>query len=255
MIRVVELSKSFPDLRRGEVVALDRLSFEANAGEIYGLLGPNGAGKTTCLRILATLLRPGSGTAQVAGIDVAADPLAVRQKIGYISASTGVYDRMTAVEMVEYFGRLYGLGEEALAKRLEEIFEKLRMNDFRDRVGSKLSTGMKQKVSIARAIVHDPPVLIFDEPTTGLDVLVSRAVLDVIRECRSPNRCVLFSTHIMHEAEALCDRLTIVHKGKNLTTGSPAELRTATGKERLEDIFFSLVSEADIQEAVQRGAK
>jgi sodium transport system ATP-binding protein len=255
MIRVDNLCKSFPDLRRGQVVALDGLSFAAKAGEIYGLLGPNGAGKTTCLRILATLLKPTSGSAHVAGIDVAVDPLAVRRRIGYVSGTTGVYDRMTAVEMVDHFGRLYGLEGEALKKRIEEIFEKLRMNDFRDRVGSKLSTGMKQKVSIARAIVHDPPVLIFDEPTTGLDVLVSRAVLDVIRDCRSHERCVLFSTHIMHEAEALCDRLTIVHKGRTLVTGSPVELRAGTGKQRLEDIFFSLVTEADIQEAVQRGAR
>lgn len=255
MIRVEHLCKSYPDLRRGEVVALGGVTFSAGAGEIYGLLGPNGAGKTTCLRILATVLTPTSGRAEVAGIDVTKDPLEVRKRIGYMSASTGVYDRMTAYEMVEYFGRLHGMTSAKLKERIEQLFEQLDMNDFRDRVGSKLSTGMRQKVSIARAIVHDPPVLIFDEPTTGLDVLVARAVMDVIRSCRGPNRCVIFSTHILHEAETLCDRITIVHHGRNLITGTLGELQAATGRERLDDVFFSLVSEGDIQEAVRRGAK
>jgi sodium transport system ATP-binding protein len=252
VIRVENLRKTYPDLRRGEVVALDGLSFSASAGQIYGLLGPNGAGKTTCLRILATVLAPSAGRVEVAGIDVTADPQEVRRRIGYMSPGTGLYDRMTAYEMVEYFGRLYGLGGAALKARIDDIFERLRMNDFRDRVGGKLSTGMKQKVSIARAIVHDPPVLIFDEATSGLDVLVARAVLDVIRDCRRPDRCVVFSTHHMHEAEALCDRITIVHRGRNLATGTLAELRAATGRERLEDAFFSLISESDIQDAVRR---
>jgi sodium transport system ATP-binding protein len=255
MIVVEHLRKTYPDLRRGEVVAVDDVSFRAEAGQVYGLLGPNGAGKTTLLRILATLLRPTAGRAEVAGIDVTADPLEVRRRIGYVSASTGLYDRMTAYEMVAHFGRLHGLSGAALKERIETLFDRLRMNDFRDRVGGKLSTGMRQKVGIARALVHDPPVVIFDEPTSGLDVLVARAVLDVIRSCRNPGRAVIFSTHIMHEAESLCDRITIVHRGRNLITGTLAELRSATGQERLDDIFFSLVGEEDIQEALRRGSR
>src|SRR3954470_11533041 len=164
MIRVDNLCKSFRDLRRGLVYAVDGVSFEARPGEIFGLLGPNGAGKTTTMRILCTVLRPTGGTATIAGFDVARQASQVRQHIGFMSANTAIYDRMTAWEMVEYFGRLYGLPDDRLRARMEEVFALLRMNDIRDRLGAKMSTGMKQKVSIARAIVHDPPVLIFDEP-------------------------------------------------------------------------------------------
>jgi len=250
VIKVSNLRKTFEDLKRGEIVAVDDVSFTADAGEIYGLLGPNGAGKTTCLRVLATLLKPTSGRAEVAGVDVAADPLAVRRSIGYVSAGTGLYDRMTAYETVEYFGRLNGLSGPTLRQRIDELFDRLRINEFRDRAAGKLSTGMKQKVSIARALVHDPPVIIFDEPTTGLDVMVARAVLDVIRSCRSPGKCLIFSTHILHEAQRLCDRLTIIHHGRVLVTGSPADLMKSAGCASLEDVFFSLVSESEIQQAV-----
>ena len=181
MIEVADLTKTFDDLKHGPVVALDHVSFEVHPGEIYGLLGPNGAGKTTCLRILSTVLKPTSGRAVIAGYDVAEHPEEVRANIGFMSGNTGIYDRMTAWEMVEYYGRLYGIDEPTLQARLEEIFETLQMNEIRDLLGSKMSTGMKQKVSIARTIVHDPPVLIFDEPTSGLDVLVARAVLMAIQ--------------------------------------------------------------------------
>src|SRR6516225_8718078 len=158
MIVVENLEKSFRDLRRGVVRAVDGVSFEARPGEIFGLLGPNGAGKTTTMRILCTVLRPTGGTARVAGYDVATQPEQVRQHIGFLSANTAIYDRMTARELVEYFGRLYGLNDERLNERVEAVFTSLQMNDFRDVLGAKLSTGMRQKVSIARAIVHDPPV-------------------------------------------------------------------------------------------------
>src|SRR5665213_2797134 len=176
MIQVENLTKSFRDLRRGLVHAVDHVSFTARPGEIFGLLGANGAGKTTTMRILCTVLRPTGGRAIVAGYDVATQPSQVRQNIGFLSANTAIYDRMSAWELVQYFGRLYGLTEERLRERLETVFTSLQMNDFRDTLGAKMSTGMRQKVSIARAIVHDPPVLIFDEPTVGLDVLVARAV-------------------------------------------------------------------------------
>src|SRR5262249_52143997 len=204
MIRVTNLCKSFRDLRRGVVRAVDDVNFEARPGEIFGLLGPNGAGKTTTMRILCTVLRPTSGTANIAGYDVVTQPAQGRQSIGFMWANTAIYDRMWAGEMVDFFGRLYGLSEERLAQRMHEVFDTLQMNDFRDTLGAKMSTGMRQKVSIARAIIHDPPVLIFDEPTAGLDVLVARAGLRNIEELRALGKCVLVATHIMREIERLC---------------------------------------------------
>ena len=188
MILVEHLSKTFRDYSRGDVPAVDDVSFECRPGEIFGLLGPNGAGKTTTIRMLSTVLRPTGGRAIVAGHDVVEAPWAVRDRIGYMSASTGIYDRMSAWELVEYFGKLYGLGGDRLRERLELVFGWLQMDDFRDVLGSKMSTGMKQKVSIARAIVHDPPVLIFDEPTSGLDVLVARGLRQRIVELRDPRQ-------------------------------------------------------------------
>src|SRR5439155_17566222 len=182
MIQVENLAKSFRDLRRGQVLAVDHISFEARPGEIFGLLGPNGAGKTTAMRILCTVLQPSGGSARIAGYDVATQAGEVRRHIGFMSANTALYDRMSAWELVEYFGRLYGLEGEPLRRRMEELFTTLQMNDFRDVLCAKLSTGMRQKVSIARAVVHDPPVLVFDEPTLGLDVLVARAGLQAIEQ-------------------------------------------------------------------------
>lgn len=242
MIQVVNLMKSFRDLRRGLVHAIDGISFEARPGEVFGLLGPNGAGKTTTMRILCTVLRPTGGMARVAGFDVATQPGLVRQHIGFLSANTAIYDRMSAREMVEYFGRLYGLSEERLRERLETVFTTLQMNDFRDMLGAKMSTGMRQKVSIARAIIHDPPVLIFDEPTAGLDVLVGRNVLDAIRQLRDMGKCILFSTHIMREVERLCDRVAIVSRGRVQACGTLAELRQQHHQQDLEELFFQLVS-------------
>jgi sodium transport system ATP-binding protein len=242
MIQVENLTKSFRDLRRGQVLAVDHISFEARPGEIFGLLGPNGAGKTTTMRILCTVLRPSGGVARVAGYEVLTQAGQVRQNIGFLSANTAIYDRMSAWELVEYFGRLYGLEDAHLRGRMEEVFTDLQMNDFRDVLGAKMSTGMRQKVSIARAIIHDPPVLIFDEPTAGLDVLVGRAVLQNIERLRALGKCILFSTHIMREVEKLCDRVAIVGRGKILACGTLAELRERYGQEDLEELFFALVA-------------
>src|SRR5437763_7616626 len=242
MIQVDNLMKSFRDLRRGVVHAVDHVSFEARPGEVFGLLGPNGAGKTTTMRILCTVLRPTGGTATVAGYDVLTQPALVRQHIGFMSASTAIYDRMSAWEMVSYFGRLYGMPEERLRQRMEEVFETLQMNNFRDMLGAKMSTGMRQKVSIARAIIHDPPVLIFDEPTAGLDVLVARAVLQNIEQLRALGKCILFSTHIMREVERLCDRVAVISRGRVQACGTLAELREEHGQDDLEELFFQLVS-------------
>ncbi|QDT47171.1 ATP-binding cassette domain-containing protein [Symmachiella dynata] len=241
MIHVENLTKSFADLRRGTVHALDGVSFDVQPGEIFGLLGPNGAGKTTCLRMLSTVLRPTSGIAEVAGYNVATDPAKVRMRIGFMSGNTGVYDRMTAWEMVEYYGRLYGMPEEALQARLEELFETLQMNEIRDMLGSKMSTGNKQKVSIARTIVHDPPVMIFDEPTSGLDVLVARAVLEAIARLKDQGKCIIFSTHIMREVEKLCDRIAIIHKGRILAMGTVQELEDRYQESDMEEVFFDLI--------------
>jgi len=245
MIQVQGLTKHYADLRRGKLVALDGISFRAAPGEIYGLLGPNGAGKTTALRSLSTVLRATSGTASVNGFDVTLQAAQVRRQIGFVSANTAVYDRMTAWEMVEYFGRLHGIAEEPLAERMEHVFARLKMNEIRDLLGAKMSTGMKQKVSIARAIVHDPPVVIFDEATAGLDVLVARALLGTVAELRDHGKCILFSTHIMREAEKLCDRLAILHRGKILAEGALEQLRDEHGERDLEELFFQLISQHD----------
>jgi sodium transport system ATP-binding protein len=247
MIHVRHLSKYYADLKRGKIFALSGVSFDALPGQIYGLLGPNGAGKTTLLRILSTVLTPSGGSASINGHDVVTQPSLVRHQIGFVSANTAVYDRMTAWEMVEYFGRLYGLEDEALRQRMNELFERLKMNDFRDVLGAKLSTGMRQKVSIARAIVHDPPVLIFDEATVGLDVLVARALLKTVAELREHGKCIVFSTHIMREAEKLCDRISIMHRGHILAEGTLGELRDRHDEQDLEELFFRLISDHDLR--------
>jgi sodium transport system ATP-binding protein len=254
LIHVAHLSKSFLDYRRGWVPAVSDVSFDCGPGAIFGLLGPNGAGKTTTLRMLSTVLRPTGGTAMVADCDVVTDPAGVRARIGFMSANTGIYDRMTAWEFVEYFGQLYGMPPEILRERMESIFDWLQMNDFRDVLGSKMSTGMKQKVSIARTIVHDPPVLIFDEPTTGLDVLVARVVLLKIAELRDLGKTIIFSTHAMHEVEKLCSRVAIIHRGRVQASGDPAELLDRFGQPDLEELFFYLVERADAEAEAERVA-
>ncbi len=245
IIQVRELTKAYADLRRGQFVALAGISFQAQAGQVFGLLGPNGAGKTSALRILSTVLQPTSGTASVNGCDVLTQPALVRRQLGFVSTNTAVYDRMTAWEMVEYFGRLNGLEPEPLRERMEGLFERLQMNEIRDLLGAKMSTGMKQKVSIARALVHDPPLLIFDEATAGLDVLVARALLKTVAQLREQGKCILFSTHIMREAERLCDRLAILHRGHILAEGTLGELREAYHEQDLEELFFRLISDHD----------
>ena len=245
MIEVSELTKCFSDAKRGSVSALNAVSFEVRPGEVFGLLGPNGAAKTTCLRILSTVLRPTGGRAIISGYDVANYPAQVRSRIGFMSNNTGIYDRMTAWEMVEYFGRLYGLTGDKLVSRMDEVFTMLQMHDFRDLLGSKMSTGMRQKVSIARTIVHDPPVLIFDEPTSGLDVLVARNVIEAVARLRDAGKSIIYSTHIMSEVERLCDRVAVIHKGEILAMGTREELCEQHKTESMEDLFFALIDRYD----------
>ena len=235
------LEKVYVDPERGRVHALRGLDLDVRAGEIYGLLGPNGAGKTTTLRILASLLAPTSCTARIAGVDVQEDPLEVRRRIGFLSASTGLYPRLTARETLRYFGELHGIEPSRLDARIEELIASFGMQDFADGRCEGLSTGQRQKVSIARAVLHDPPVLILDEPTTGLDVIASGAMIDFIESRRAAGTCVLFSTHVLSEAERLCDRIGIVYSGRLLAAGTYEELVELTGREWLDEIFVELV--------------
>jgi len=248
MIETRGLSKVFHDKKRGAIRAVDNVSFACRPGQIYGLLGANGAGKTTTLRILATILEPTEGTAVVCGHDVIDEPDKVRANVGFLSAATALYPRLTSREMVEYFGRLNGLDESTLRKRVDEIFSRLDMNSFRDRRCDKLSTGMKQKTSIARTLVHDPQVMIFDEPTLGLDVMTARTIIDFIRECRQRGKTVIFSTHVMNEVEKLCDVVGIIQSGKLLAEGSLAELRDRYHETDLEEIFVKVVAPLYVSE-------
>ena len=242
MIEARGLSKRFHDKKPREIRAVDNVSFRCLPGQIYGLLGANGAGKTTTLRLLATILEPTEGTALVCGYDVIDQAEKVRANVGFLSTATALYPRLTAQELVEYFGRLNGLEESTLKKRVDALFDRLDMNDFRDRRCDQLSTGMKQKTSIARTLVHDPPVMIFDEPTLGLDIMTARTITAFIRECRDLGKTVIFSTHIMSEVEKLCDVIGIIHDGKLLTEGTLTQLRNKYGERDLEEVFLEVVS-------------
>jgi sodium transport system ATP-binding protein len=243
MIEARQLTKVFRDKKRGEIRALDGVSFSCQPGRVFGLLGVNGAGKTTCLRILGTILQPSTGTASVGGYDVLGQPERVRANIGFLSTATALYARLTAQETVEYFGRLHGLTESILQSRIDLLFATLEMDGFRHRRCDQLSSGMKQKVSIARTLVHDPPVMIFDEPTHGLDVLTARTVVSFVQDCRARGKTIIFSTHIMREAEKLCDRIAVIHQGRILAEGTLEDLRRQTGEHDLDDIFIRLVEE------------
>jgi len=239
-----DLRKSFHDPQRGTVEAVRGVDLDCRPGEIYGLLGPNGAGKTTTLRMLATILAPTSGQAFIDGVEVGADPLEVRRRIGFLSSSTGLYPRLTARETLEYFGQLHGMDPATLKGKVDAVVEAFDIGPFQDGRCEGLSTGQRQRVSIARAVLHDPPVLILDEPTTGLDILASSDMIDFIESRRAAGTCVLFSTHILSEAERLCDRIGVIHAGRMLAVGTLDELRERTGAEWLEDVFKALVAEA-----------
>ena len=241
VIETHQLTKMFRDRKHGKMLAVDGISLRCEPGRIYGLLGANGAGKTTTLRLLATLLKPSSGTVVVAGCDAVREPEKVRARIGFISSGTALYGRLTARETVEYFGRLHAVAEDLLQTRIREVFSKLGMAEFEGRRCDKLSTGMKQKVSIARTLIHDPPVMIFDEPTLGLDVMTARTIVQFIRECRDKGKTVIVSTHVMSEAEKLCDRIGIIHRGRLLVEDTLAELRARYATTDLEDIFVRVV--------------
>ncbi|HVL37978.1 MAG TPA: ATP-binding cassette domain-containing protein [Fimbriimonadaceae bacterium] len=251
MVQTFDLRKSFRDGRRGEVVAVGGVSFHAMPGQIFGLLGVNGAGKTTTLRMLSTVVRPSGGTARVAGFDVLEHPQRVRASIGFMSTSTALYGRLSAREMIEYFGSLYGLGGKALKSRVNEIVDRLQIGEFSHRLCDKLSTGQRQRVSIARTILHDPPVLFFDEPTAGLDVRLSQTVMEFIEDARNDGKTILLSTHIMSEAERLCDEVAIIHDGVLQAHGTVAKLKEQAGESSFERAFLKLI---DFQSEYRPGA-
>jgi len=234
------LSKTFRS-RKGPVHAASDVSFECHAGEIFGLLGPNGACKTTTLRMLATILMPTAGHATLAGFDVATQPGSVRENIGFLATETGLYDRFTARETLRFFGRINQLDKDEIRQRTDEIFKTLDMMDLADRRVGNFSTGEKQKLSLARSILHDPPVLILDEPTFGLDVMSARTVVRTIDLFRQQGLTILLSTHIMTIAEKLCDRIGILYKGTLHAIGTVAELKSQFGGDDLEEAFFAAV--------------
>jgi sodium transport system ATP-binding protein len=241
MVKVEGLSKKYA----GNKFAVENLSFEARAGEIYGLLGPNGAGKTTTLRILATLLEPTAGSASVAGFDIRTQSEQVRRSIGVVNGGMGLYDRLTGREILEYFAGFYGMSKADTRARTKELSDSLELGEVLDRRAGEFSTGMKQKIVIARAVIHSPPVLILDEATNGLDVVARRAVLEFARtyrtaDTRGTGRVVLYSTHIMSEAEELCTRAAIIDHGKLIAMDTIENLKTSTQTANLEDAFFNL---------------
>jgi sodium transport system ATP-binding protein len=243
LIEVHELTKTFEDPDGGVVHAAAGVTFSCRAGEVYGLLGPNGAGKSTTLRCLATILTPTSGRARIAGHDLLTEPDAVRRSIGFLATTTGLYGRLTPRETLAFFGSLNGMGGQALERRVDEVLGLFAISEYADRPNDRLSTGMKQRVSLARAVVHDPPVLILDEPTTGLDPVVSRTVEDAVRSLAEAGKCVLFSTHFLDQAQDLCQRLGIIARGRVVAEGTSAELCALTATETLRSAFFALVEE------------
>lgn len=244
-VRVAGLTKTFYDEGRGEVHAASEVSFTCKKGEIFGLLGANGAGKTTTLRMLSTILQPTAGDAFLAGYSVTQQPEEVRRRLGFYSASTALYPRLTARETIEFFARINRYPEAQVKARVDELIERFAIGPFADARVEKLSSGMKQKVSIARTLVHDPPILIFDEPTVGLDVLNALGLVENVRSLKAEGKTVLYSTHIMSEVEKLCDRVAILHGGRVLACDTIEGLRQSTGRHYIEDIFVYFVTDAD----------
>lgn len=241
MIEARQLTKTFRDRKRGLISAASDVTFTCQPGRIYGLLGANGAGKTTTLRMLATLLKPTSGSCTVAGFDAVRMSEKVRANVGFLAASTALYGRLSAREMITYFGQLNNMSQESIRARVKVLADDLGMHEFLDRRCDKFSTGMKQKTSIARTLIHDPAVMIFDEPTLGLDVMTARSIVKFVRDCRDRGKTVIYSTHVMSEVEKLCDTVGIIHGGRLVAEGTLAELQTRFGERDMEEIFIKAV--------------
>ena len=241
MIEVQGLRKTFHDRKKGDVPAVKDVSFVCKPGQVFGLLGRNGAGKTTTLRMLATILSPSAGTAKVAGFDINEKPAEVRRRIGYLSGDTKLYDRLTGRELLAYFGTLAGMEGSKIGARIDELTGPFALQEILEKRIGKMSTGMKQRLSIARVVFHDPEVLIFDEPTSGLDVFGAREVLGLVLDLKKKGRTVIYSTHIMTEAERICDEIAIIEKGAILRQGTLATLGAGNGSGSLEDVFVEVV--------------
>lgn len=239
-VRTVDLTKKFTLNREETITAVRKMNLEAASGEVLGILGPNGAGKTTALRMISTILKPTSGTAVVGGEDVRENPLRVRQSIGYLATEMGLYGRLTPRETLKFFARINGLAEDRIEPRMQEVFDILDMNEFGGRKVNNLSTGMKQKLSLARSIIHDPRILIFDEPTQGLDLMTSKTVTDYIQQFKAEGKTIILSTHIMNVAEKLCDRIAILFEGEIKAFGEINNLMERYGVEDLETLFFQV---------------
>lgn len=250
MIEVTNLNKEFILSRQQQkelntkdkkAIAVDSISFRCEPGRVFSLLGPNGAGKTTTLRMLSTIFKPTSGSIKIAGIDAIANPQEARKKIGFLTGSTGLYARLTPNELIQYFGDLYGVSKSDLAERKERLYTLLDMHEFQNKRIGKLSTGMKQKVSICRTMIHDPEVVVFDEPTSGLDVITAENIITLIRDCKTQGKTVIFSSHIMSEVDLLCDDMAIIHKGKILFEGTMQDFRSNMQAPNLTAEFIRIV--------------
>ena len=254
MIHVENLRKEFQlsSTQRKELatdqkiaVAVDDISFDCQPGRVFSILGPNGAGKTTTMRMLSTIFKPTSGKIEICGIDVQENPREARRKIGFLTGSTGLYARLTPNELVKYFADLYEVSPQDFQERKEKLFDLLDMNEFRNKRIGKLSTGMKQKVSICRTMIHDPEVVVFDEPTSGLDVITAENIIALIRDCKNEGKTVIFSSHIMSEVDLLCDDMAIVHKGKLLYNGTMDEFRAQQTQKTLTGEFIHIINQAN----------
>lgn len=254
MIEVKNISKTFElskkqrkELNTSETQfqALKDVSFSCQPGKIFSLLGPNGAGKTTTLRTIGGVIKPSSGSVLINGIDMAQNPNEARKQIGFLTGSTGLYGRLTPNEMIHYFGGLYGVDKATIEQRKNKLYDMLDMHHFASKQIGKLSTGMKQKVSICRTMIHDPAVLVFDEPTSGLDVISAEAIINLIRDCKQNNKTVIFSSHIMSEVELLCDELAIIHKGKIIEQSSFEQFKNQEPNKSLTERFIEIIKNSE----------
>lgn len=245
MIEVKHISKRFNDRKTGDFYALRDITFTVSDGEIFGLLGPNGAGKTTLLRIMSTIMEQTEGIVLVNGFDSKQKPEEVKKSIGFLSGNTKLYKKLTPVETMRFFGSFYDIENRVISQRIEAIIDRLDMDDFKDRIIEKLSTGQVQKTSIARCMIHDPQIYILDEPTLGLDILTSRTIIDFIKEEKIRGKTIIFSTHYMEEADTLCDRIGLIHQGNLIQAGTIEELKAKTGQQNIRDIFLHYIDKGE----------
>lgn len=246
MVKTSQLTKVFTDGKR-KITAVKSVDFYAEPGQIHALLGVNGAGKTTLLRMLSTVIRPTSGIASLNNFDIHKNAAQVRESIGFLSTSTALYGRLTGREMLDYFGGLYGFSGSELKERVQAAIAQTQAEEFCDQLCDRLSTGQKQRISIARSIIHNPPILFLDEPTAGLDILAAQTVLSFIETARDQGKTIIFSTHIMNEVERLAEQITVIHQGEVKGTGTLTDLKTKTGTTTAEQMFLSLISPQEAQ--------